>query len=130
MAQTLAISELRTGAVCILSVRGRIDSTNAEQLLDRLKSALSAGEKALVLDLRDVAYLTSAAFRALLVATDEAERNAARFVLCSVMGQVHESSCCSPSSPRLPSPSRPSLSRSWARHCSSRRRSSSPPGCR
>ena len=90
MAQTLAISELRTGAVCVLSVSGRIDSTNAEQLLDRLKNALASGEKALVLDLRDVAYLTSAAFRALLVATDEAERNAARLVLCSVMGQVHE----------------------------------------
>lgn len=35
-------------------------------------------------------YLTSAAFRVLLVATDEAERNAARVVLCGVLGQVRE----------------------------------------
>jgi len=90
MAQTLAISESRAGAVVVLAVSGRIDSTNAEQLLGRLKQALASGEKALVLDLRDVAYLTSAAFRALLVATDEAERSMARFVLCSVLGQVHE----------------------------------------
>ena len=90
MADSLTIGESRAGAVCVLTVRGRIDSTNAEQLMSRLKHALSSGEKALVLDLRDVVYLTSAAFRVLLVATDEAARNAARFVLCSVLGQVRE----------------------------------------
>ena len=37
-----------------------------------------------------VLYLTSAAFRALLVATDEAERNGARLTLCGVLGQVRE----------------------------------------
>jgi len=39
---------------------------------------------------KDVLYLTSAAFRVLLVATDEAERNAARVVLCGLLGQVRE----------------------------------------
>jgi anti-anti-sigma factor len=37
-----------------------------------------------------VLYLTSAAFRVLLVATDAAERNAARVVLCGLAGQVRE----------------------------------------
>jgi len=43
-----------------------------------------------VVDFKEVLYLTSAAFRVLLVATDEAERNAARFVLCGIMGQVRD----------------------------------------
>ena len=76
--------------MCVVAVSGRIDSTNAEQLMTRLKNLLSSGEKALVLDFSEVIYLTSAAFRVLLVATDEAERNMARFVLCRVLGQVRE----------------------------------------
>jgi anti-anti-sigma factor len=37
-----------------------------------------------------VRYLTSAAFRVLLVTTDEAERGSVRFALCNVVGQVRE----------------------------------------
>ena len=74
----------------MVALGGRIDSTNAEQLMTHLDSLLSSGAKAILLDFSGVIYLTSAAFRALLVATDEAERKAARFVLCSVIGQVRE----------------------------------------
>ena len=86
----LSIAESRSGQVCVVALSGRIDSTNAEELLTRLNGLLASGEKALVVDFAEVIYLTSAAFRALLVATDEAERSAARFVLCSVLGQVRE----------------------------------------
>jgi anti-anti-sigma factor len=41
-------------------------------------------------DFSAVLYLTSAAFRVLLVATDEAERNAGRIALCNLVGQVRE----------------------------------------
>jgi anti-anti-sigma factor len=74
----------------VLALTGRIDSTNADQLIARVNKLFEAGEKSLVVDLKEVLYLTSAAFRVLLVATDEAERNAARFALCSVLGQVRE----------------------------------------
>ena len=87
---SLKISESHVGAICVVALAGRIDSTNAEQLMTRLNSLLSSGEKAILLDFSGVLYLTSAAFRALLVATDEAERKTARFVLCSVLGQVRE----------------------------------------
>ena len=86
----LNLAETRSGQVYIVAVSGRIDSTNANDLLARLNSLLSSGEKILLVDLKGVLYLTSAAFRVLLVATDEAERNAARFVLCSVLGRVRE----------------------------------------
>ena len=86
----LTVAETRSGQVCIVAVSGRIDSTNANDLLTRLNNLLASGEKIVLVDLQSVVYLTSAAFRVLLVATDEAERNAARFVLCSVLGQVRE----------------------------------------
>src|SRR4051794_38138150 len=87
---SLDIAESRSGHVCVVALTGRIDSTNAEELLTRLNGLFASGEKALVVDFGQVMYLTSAAFRALLVATDEAERHAARFVLCSVLGQVRD----------------------------------------
>ena len=91
MANTaLTIAESRNGNVCIVSLTGRIDSTNANDLITRFNGLISSGEKSILVDLGAVIYLTSAAFRALLVATDEAERNQGRFVLCGVVGHVRE----------------------------------------
>ena len=86
----LTIGESHEGKVCLVALSGRIDSTNANDLTARLKALISSGEKSIVVDFSAVLYLTSAAFRALLVATDEAERNAAKFVLCSLGGHVRE----------------------------------------
>jgi anti-anti-sigma factor len=86
----LRIEDSHAGPACILSISGRIDSDNAADLLERLNGLLSSGEKTILIDFNEVLYLTSAAFRVLLVATDEAERNAARVVLCGLVGQVRE----------------------------------------
>jgi anti-anti-sigma factor len=88
--KTLEISQTRFGNACVLALAGRIDSSNAEQFTTHVKELFQAGEKDVVVDFKEVLYLTSAAFRVLLVATDEAERNAARFVLCGLVGQVRE----------------------------------------
>ena len=86
----LSIEEIRNAGVCVVALAGRVDSTNANELMARLSGLISAGEKSIVVDLGTVLYLTSAAFRALLVATDQAERNAAQFALCSLAGHVRE----------------------------------------
>jgi anti-anti-sigma factor len=86
----LTIGHSHEGGVCVVTLSGRIDSTNANDLMSRLNALISSGEKSIVVDFGAVLYLTSAAFRALLVATDEAERNAAKFVLCSLGGHVRE----------------------------------------
>jgi anti-anti-sigma factor len=86
----LSIEQSHSGMVCIVALKGRIDSTSASDLLMRLSELISSGEKAILVDLGPVLYLTSAAFRVLLVATDEAERSAARFSLCNVVGHVRE----------------------------------------
>jgi anti-anti-sigma factor len=86
----LTIGESHDGGVCVVTLSGRIDSTNANDLMGRLKALISSGEKSIVVDFSAVLYLTSAAFRALLVAIDEAERRAAKFVLCNLGGHVRE----------------------------------------
>jgi anti-anti-sigma factor len=86
----LTIGESHEGKVCVVTLSGRVDSTNANDLMARLKALISSGEKSIVVDFGAVLYLTSAAFRALLVATDAAERSAGRLALCSVIGHVRE----------------------------------------
>jgi anti-anti-sigma factor len=86
----LVIAQTRQGSVCIVSLTGRIDSSNAPSLLTSLGDIIGTGEKAIVIDFASIAYLTSAAFRALLVATDQAEKNGARLALCGIAGQVRE----------------------------------------
>jgi anti-anti-sigma factor len=90
MAKVLMIDESRSGRTCVVALTGRIDSTNAEELMGRLKDLLSSGQNAVLVDLAGVVYLTSAAFRALLVASHEAERKDVGFALCNVAGQVRE----------------------------------------
>src|SRR5262245_42892856 len=86
----LSIVQTRAGDVCIVTLSGRIDSTNANDMKDELTRLISSGEKSILVDLGAVRYLTSAAFRALLVATHEADHQAANFALCSLGGQVRE----------------------------------------
>jgi anti-anti-sigma factor len=86
----LSIGQTHAGNVCIVTLSGRIDSTNANDMMAELARLISSGEKSILVDLGAVLYLTSAAFRALLVATDEAERQAAKFALCSLGGHVRE----------------------------------------
>ncbi|MFZ2065010.1 MAG: STAS domain-containing protein [Xanthobacteraceae bacterium] len=90
MASGLTMTESRSGAVCIVSLTGRIDSSNAADFTTHLNGLISSGEKSILLDFANVLYLTSAAFRALLVATDEAERSTARLALCGLATQVRE----------------------------------------
>jgi anti-anti-sigma factor len=84
------IAQARSGRTCVMTLSGRIDNTNTADLLAQLKALIASGEKSILLDLGAVLYLTSAAFRALLIASKEAERNAAHLALCSVKGQVRD----------------------------------------
>ncbi len=86
----LNIGQTRVGNVCVVTLSGRIDSTNANDVMVELTRLIASGERSILVDLSAVLYLTSAAFRALLVATDEAERQAAKFALCNLAGHVRE----------------------------------------
>lgn len=90
MTGALNITDSHNGQVCVVALNGRIDSSNANDLISHLTNLISTGEKSILVDFAQVLYLTSAAFRALLVATDEAERAAARFALCNLVGHVRE----------------------------------------
>lgn len=86
----LTIDHMREGRACVVTLKGRVDSNTSADLLARMRALMVEGERDFVVDLGGVLYLTSAAFRVLLVATDEAEARAGRFVLCGLAGHVRD----------------------------------------
>jgi anti-anti-sigma factor len=88
--ETLSITESQHGTLCVLAVIGRIDSSNAEKLMARLKGLIASGVTTVLVDFGAVKYLTSAAFRVLLVANGNLKEKNGRLAMCGVTGHVRE----------------------------------------
>ena len=74
--------------VTVLEAHGRLDSTTAKEFGDRLAALVQAGRNAIVVDLKDIAYISSAGFRALLIANRATAESQGKLALCGVIGGV------------------------------------------
>jgi anti-anti-sigma factor len=77
-----------TEDVTVLEAYGRLDSTTAKEFGDRLIALVQAGQSAIVVDLKNIAYISSAGFRVLLIANHAAAGRAGKLALCGVIGEV------------------------------------------
>jgi anti-sigma B factor antagonist len=84
----MEIAEQQAGNVTIVEVKGRIDSNTAKAFGERLASLIKAGRVQLVVDLKNIIYISSAGFRALLVAGRLAEETNGVLALCSLSAEV------------------------------------------
>jgi anti-sigma B factor antagonist len=84
----MEISEDVADGIAALEVRGRIDSTSAPGLQDRLSELVRSGCSGLIVDFRHVAYISSAGFRALLIAAQLGESSRCTVALCGIAGEV------------------------------------------
>ena len=62
----MTIRENRDGDVVQLNVEGRVDTTNAGEFQTAILNAFQKGSK-VVIDMKDLAYISSAGLRALLI---------------------------------------------------------------
>jgi anti-anti-sigma factor len=74
--------------ITVLEAYGRLDSTTAKEFGDRLNALVQVGQSAIVLDLENIAYISSAGFRVLLIANRVAAQKRSRLALCGVIGEV------------------------------------------
>jgi anti-sigma B factor antagonist len=79
-----------TRGVTVLDVIGRVDSTTAPVLQDRLAAVLGEPQAKLLVDFTKLDYISSAGFRILLLTARRAEEAGCRFVLCGVSGRVRQ----------------------------------------
>ncbi len=78
----------QSAGVSTVEPKGRIDSLTAKEFGDRVCALIRSGANRVVIDLANIAYISSAGFRALLIAGKLAEESNGRLVLCGVVGEV------------------------------------------
>jgi len=78
----------RSENVSTVEPRGRIDSVTAKEFGDRLSQLIRSGANRIVIDLANIAYISSAGFRALLIAGKLVEETDGKLALCGVAGEV------------------------------------------
>jgi anti-anti-sigma factor len=84
----MKLTEVMAEHITVLEAHGRLDSTTAQQLRDRLIALVQAGRSAIVVDLKNVPYISSAGFQALLIANRVAAEGQGNLALCGVIGDV------------------------------------------
>lgn len=86
----MEILESRTGDMAVVHVVGRINSSNAPELDDRLKRLVEVGCRRIVIDLGRLEHMTSAGFRCLLHAERHVHGLEGKLVLCGLHGLTLE----------------------------------------
>src|SRR5262245_47629350 len=82
--------EEQVDGVTALAVKGRLDSGTAPAFGSRLEAIVSAPSSRLVVDFRNLEYLSSAGFRVLLVAAKRADHVGSRLALCGLSANVRQ----------------------------------------
>ena len=82
-------TELR-GEVLIAKALDRIDGANAREFQDALQAAIDEHDGAMVLDMEDLTYISSAGLRVILLIARALQRNNNDLALCSLTGPVRE----------------------------------------
>ncbi|MEX1110117.1 MAG: STAS domain-containing protein [Dongiaceae bacterium] len=74
----------------VLSPQGRIDSSNAKDFEEALISRVQDGRPAILLDLAELRYISSAGLRVILLAAKQQRGKQGKFALCALTTEVRE----------------------------------------
>ena len=84
------VESRREGTSLVLKADGRVDGTNASEFQDAMKSEINESDRAVVLDLEDLTYISSAGLRVVLLIAKDLQRQGAKMAACSLTGPVKE----------------------------------------
>jgi anti-sigma B factor antagonist len=86
----MEIIELKQGKVSTFKLQGRLDSNTSQSFEKRLLDAISDGIKNVIIDFKDLDYISSAGLRVILKATKTLKREDGKIMLCSMQDYVKE----------------------------------------
>lgn len=84
----MELIELEQDGVMIVEPRGRIDTIGAKPFGDRLAALINSGSRHVLIDLRQIPYISSAGFRALLIAAKLMDQANGKLVLCGMSPEI------------------------------------------
>ncbi len=84
----LQITQEQQGPVNIIVITGRLDSTNSENFEALLTNLINSGATQILIDGTQMAYISSAGLRILLMIAKQLNRSRGRIVLCGLNDSV------------------------------------------
>ena len=80
----------RQDGVLAARVSGRVDSTNAREFEETIRSLIEESDRAVIMDFEKLVYISSAGLRAVLMTAKNLWKRNATFALCSLPEVVRE----------------------------------------
>lgn len=74
----------------VLSITGRMDAVTAPEIEKGLSALVDNGEKRLIIDLKDLEYISSAGLKSILVLAKRLKREEGNMVFANLQGHVME----------------------------------------
>lgn len=84
------IVEEKNDTVSIFRPNGRLDSNTSQGFEQKIFGAISEGTKKMVIDFKDIDYISSAGLRVILKATKALARDNGKIMLCDMQDYVKE----------------------------------------
>jgi anti-sigma B factor antagonist len=84
------IDEEKSDTVSIFRPNGRLDSNTSQGFEQKVFDAISEGAKKMVIDFKNIDYISSAGLRVILKATKTLARDNGKIMLCDMQDYVKE----------------------------------------
>ncbi len=84
----MELIESSADGVTVVEPRGRMDTAGAKPFGDRIVELIRSGRRQLLIDLKHIQYISSAGFRALLIARKQSADAHGKLVLCGLSAEV------------------------------------------
>jgi anti-anti-sigma factor len=86
----MGVKTERQGDTLIAKTDGRVDSANAREFQTALEAAIGASDRAVILDMEDLSYISSAGLRVILLTAKTLRNQNAKFAVCSLSQPIRE----------------------------------------
>ncbi len=84
----MELIESEQDGVTVVEPRGRIDTNGAKPFGDRVAALINSGVRHILIDFREIPYISSAGFRALLIGAKMMDQGKGRLVLCGMSPEI------------------------------------------
>ncbi|MCX6271581.1 MAG: STAS domain-containing protein [Bacteroidetes bacterium] len=86
----MKLSEQKHGQVMVISIAGRLDTTNFQELESRLVQLIDQGEKFLVINCENLEYISSSGLRVFLFTLKKVGQQKGKMALCGLNSNISE----------------------------------------